>query len=258
MPRVSGIFNLPSSYKATSGQTIRTEQHNPPLEDIAQALTDSLPRDGSAPMQARLPMNGQRITGLGAAVNASDALRKDQAVAYSAWLASLGGLTMANNRLPYATGPNTAALTPLTPMGRDLLDDVNAGEMRTTLGLKGGATTDKATTPQAVAGSNDSTFMTPKTTKEAIAANAFTLPRTAGAVDTYAFLSRPTFGVVNFGDDYSGASLRTSAVLGGSTGGNVSAGLNVDTGSVRSGTWRCMGNGGGVSAYPATNFLRIS
>ena len=79
MPRNgSGIFTLVASYFATAGQTIRTEQHNPPLEDIEQALTDSLPRDGSAAMTGNLPMGAHKITNLGAATVGSDAVRLDQ------------------------------------------------------------------------------------------------------------------------------------------------------------------------------------
>ena len=78
MPDTSGVYSLPPSYKATSGQTIRTEQHNPPLEDIAQALTDSLPRDGSAPMTGDLAMNNRKITGLRKATSSNDAVRFGQ------------------------------------------------------------------------------------------------------------------------------------------------------------------------------------
>lgn len=53
MPRDSnGNFTLVDGYLAVAGQTILPSQHNPPLEDIAQGLTNSLPRDGSAPMGA--------------------------------------------------------------------------------------------------------------------------------------------------------------------------------------------------------------
>ena len=75
MPRgPSGIYNLPPSYRATSGQTIRTEQHNPPLEDIAQALTDSMPRSGVAPMTGNLPMGGRKVTNMAPATAAGDAV----------------------------------------------------------------------------------------------------------------------------------------------------------------------------------------
>jgi microcystin-dependent protein len=46
----NGNYSLPSNYKATPGETILASQHNPPLEDLASAMTGSLPRDGSAPM----------------------------------------------------------------------------------------------------------------------------------------------------------------------------------------------------------------
>jgi len=55
MPRDSnGNYSLASGYKATPGETILASQHNPPLEDLAAAMTGSLPRDGSAPMAGPL------------------------------------------------------------------------------------------------------------------------------------------------------------------------------------------------------------
>lgn len=80
MPRINGIFQLVASYLAVPGQTIKTEQHNPPLEDIAQGLTDSLPRDGTAGMTANLPMGGNKITGLGQSTANNDAVRHQDAV----------------------------------------------------------------------------------------------------------------------------------------------------------------------------------
>lgn len=56
-----GIFSLVASYFANPGTTIRTEQHNPPLEDIASALSSVLIRDGRAPMTGPLNMNGFAI-----------------------------------------------------------------------------------------------------------------------------------------------------------------------------------------------------
>lgn len=79
MPRgPSGIYTLPPSYLAVSGETIEPEQHNPPLEDIAQALTDSLPRSGVAPMTGNLQMGANKITNLAAGTDAGDAVRRDQ------------------------------------------------------------------------------------------------------------------------------------------------------------------------------------
>lgn len=57
MPRdSSGIYTLPDGYLATTGEVIQPSQHNPPLEDIAAALTGSQPRNGSAPMLGPLKM----------------------------------------------------------------------------------------------------------------------------------------------------------------------------------------------------------
>ena len=141
MPRSGGIFSLISSYFATPGQTIRTEQHNPVLEDIATALTGSVARDGSSPMLGNLPMNGRKITNLGAATLASDVPRFDQVLPSSPYLNAVSGLTLAADRIPYATGPTTAAITPLTVFGRSLIDDANATAGRATLGAQAAGAT---------------------------------------------------------------------------------------------------------------------
>lgn len=126
MPRVSGIYSLPPQYKAVSGQTIRTEQHNPPLEDIAQALTDSLPRDGSAPMNGKISMNGFKITNLSKGTNGSDAARVDQVTKYDAWLNSVAELNMGKDNIPYSTGQGGAALAEFKEDARNLLKEENA------------------------------------------------------------------------------------------------------------------------------------
>lgn len=54
MPSASGVYSLPVGYLAVTGATIQASQHNPPLEDIAAALTARLSRDGSAPMTGAL------------------------------------------------------------------------------------------------------------------------------------------------------------------------------------------------------------
>ena len=141
MPRSGGIFTLIASYFATPGQTIRTEQHNPVLEDIATALTGSVARDGSSPMLGNLPMNGRKITNLGPATQASDAPRFDQVLPSSPYLNAVSGLTLAADRIPYATGPTTAAITPLTVFGRSLIDDANATAGRATLGAQAAGAT---------------------------------------------------------------------------------------------------------------------
>lgn len=78
MPRSNGTYSLPATYLAQAGTVIRSAQHNAPLEDIAQALTNSLPRDGSAPMTGNLQMNNRRIIGLPTATASNEAVRFDQ------------------------------------------------------------------------------------------------------------------------------------------------------------------------------------
>ena len=57
-----------------------------------------------------------------------------------AGLTSISGLTTAANKMLYATGSDTYAVTDLTAAGRALLDDADAAAQRTTLGLGTAAT----------------------------------------------------------------------------------------------------------------------
>ena len=68
-----GNFSLVPSYKATPGQTIRTEQHNPPLEDVASALSSVLVRDGRNGMVGVLNMGSFPITNVAASQTATSA-----------------------------------------------------------------------------------------------------------------------------------------------------------------------------------------
>lgn len=73
MPRgLDGNYNLPNGSLVSVGETITPSQHNPPLQDIAQAMTDSLSRDGRGGMRQNLPMNGFRVTGMAPGVQPSD------------------------------------------------------------------------------------------------------------------------------------------------------------------------------------------
>lgn len=52
----NGVYSLPPGYLATDGNTIQASQHNPPLEDIASAITSRLPRNGNAAMVGPLKL----------------------------------------------------------------------------------------------------------------------------------------------------------------------------------------------------------
>lgn len=92
----NGRYSLPSGYAGTTGQTILTSQHNPPLEDIAAALTARLPRNGSAPMLANLPMGNFKVTGMANGSAATDAATVGQVngVAPIGMIIDFAGLTI--------------------------------------------------------------------------------------------------------------------------------------------------------------------
>ena len=120
MPRSGGIFTLVPGYFATDGTTIEVSQHNPPLEDIAQALTDSLPRDGSAPMTGNLAMGSNKITNLAAATNPADAVRFDQLPTFTPTTATLTAGTDAQGQGPITTDQVTITTAAANPSGATL------------------------------------------------------------------------------------------------------------------------------------------
>ncbi|WOH58530.1 tail fiber protein [Bradyrhizobium sp. BWC-3-1] len=71
MPSANGVYSLPSGYLAVTGTTIQASQHNPPLEDIAAALTARLSRDGTAAMTGPIQFT-PGVVGLPGAVFSTD------------------------------------------------------------------------------------------------------------------------------------------------------------------------------------------
>src|SRR3990167_11186783 len=75
----SGTFSLAGSNPVVTGTTISSTWANTTLEDIRDnGLTMCVLKDGTQTMTAALPMNSQRITGLGAATARTDAARVSQ------------------------------------------------------------------------------------------------------------------------------------------------------------------------------------
>lgn len=180
MPRnASGNYSLPPVYRATPGTTIRSDQHNTPMEDIAQALTDSIPRNGSAPMTGNLPMGGRRITGLGAPTDAGDAATKAYADASRSTPARTDMGRGVLGRSATGTGPAT---TITLGDGLEFSGSSIRARLATGLSFVGGvitaAVTRFATQAEAQAGTNNDAAMTPLRVREAIDARAVGIGQT--------------------------------------------------------------------------------
>lgn len=79
MPRDNtGVYSLPAGAIVNNGDQVLPSQHNPPLQDIASALTGSLSRTGIGAMQADLDHGGFKATNLAPGTNSSDAVTLGQ------------------------------------------------------------------------------------------------------------------------------------------------------------------------------------
>lgn len=82
MPRDSqGNHSLPTGTLVADGETVSPSQHNPPMQDISQALTGSLDRDGRGGMRAAFNGGGFRATNIAAGVQPNDAVIVSQLMA---------------------------------------------------------------------------------------------------------------------------------------------------------------------------------
>lgn len=103
-----------------NGDVADADAFNAEMDDIAQALSDSLPIAGTKAMAANLPMGGFKITGLAAASANGDAVRYEQLTglpyqAADATLTALAALSwVSGNPLMQFTAADTISLT-LTP-----------------------------------------------------------------------------------------------------------------------------------------------
>lgn len=80
MARSSGTYSLPVGQPIVNRTVIDATVFNTLTTDIANELTNSLPRDGTAPPTANLPMGNFKITGLGNGTVATDAAAFGQIV----------------------------------------------------------------------------------------------------------------------------------------------------------------------------------
>lgn len=188
----SGNYSLPAVYRATPGTTIRSDQHNTPLEDIAQALTDSLPRNGSAPMTGNLSMGGRRITGMGEPTEATDAATRGYADGIRTTPARTDMAQGVLGRSATGTGAaSTLALGDgLEFSGSGIRARIGTG-LAFVAGVISAAVTRFATQAEATAGTNNDAAMTPLRVQEYAAANLIGVAQSWQGV-----LANREFGVI--------------------------------------------------------------
>jgi hypothetical protein len=103
MPRNGvGTYTLPAGNPVVTGTVISVTWSNTTLADIADALTNSLAADGQTVVQADLPMNSKKITGLAAGTASTDAVNKGQ----------LDARALSGTYTPTASGVVNGSCTP--------------------------------------------------------------------------------------------------------------------------------------------------
>lgn len=98
----NGNYTLPDGYFVETGDTVLPSQHNPPFEDISQALNNVVLRNGTAPMGDDLNMGAFRILNLADGENAQDAVTKKQLDAYNNRVVRIGSIFMVVGTVPPA------------------------------------------------------------------------------------------------------------------------------------------------------------
>jgi hypothetical protein len=78
MPRSSGTYTLPAGNPVVTGTTITSTWANTTFSDVATALTNSVPTDGSAPMVGALQMGNNKITGVADGTASTDVATVNQ------------------------------------------------------------------------------------------------------------------------------------------------------------------------------------
>src|SRR5688572_5576569 len=80
MPRNgSGVYGPPAGTAAVPNTPIESAKYNAFVNDISEAMTNSINVNGTAPFQAHQPMGGFKHTNLGAGSAAGDSVNLAQA-----------------------------------------------------------------------------------------------------------------------------------------------------------------------------------
>lgn len=133
MPRNgSGVYSAPAGTTGTPNTIIDSAKYNAFVADLTNDLNLARP----------IVAGGTGATTKSGAQQALDLEPGVDIQAYNAKLAALAALTLAADKLIYATGTDTLATSDLTAFARTLLAEVDAAGMRGELGLGGMAVKD--------------------------------------------------------------------------------------------------------------------
>lgn len=100
IPRSAGVYSYPANTAPVSGATIDSAKMNSRFDDLKDAITGSVPVDGSATMTGNLPMGSNKLTGLAAGSTAGDSVRYEQVVL-------LAGSTSTGDQILADTAPTS-------------------------------------------------------------------------------------------------------------------------------------------------------
>jgi len=123
MPRSGGTYTLPAGNPVVTGTVGTSAWANGTMSDVGTELTNSIPRDGTAPPTANMPMGNFRHTGAAAGAATTDYARLDQAQNSGLqYLTSVAGTNTITGSAPitpaaYAAGQVFRFITAVTNTG---------------------------------------------------------------------------------------------------------------------------------------------
>jgi microcystin-dependent protein len=89
----SGVYSLPDGYLAVTGTTVLASQHNPPLEDLAESMTQRMMRSGVTPMTGQMKLDDGTVLAPG--ITMASAPSSGWYKTADGWGFSIGGVQVA-------------------------------------------------------------------------------------------------------------------------------------------------------------------